>query len=77
MKLKLLEPLNKLFKDEVRALGKTLKLPDNIVYQQPFPGPGIAIRIIGSINKQKIHLVQATDAILRQEFAKAHLDKSI
>jgi GMP synthase (glutamine-hydrolysing) len=77
MKLKLIEPLNKLFKDEVRQLGKELGLPEHLVMRQPFPGPGLAIRIIGSIDSEKIRLVQETDAILQEEIRKAKLDKSI
>jgi GMP synthase (glutamine-hydrolysing) len=77
MDFKLLEPLNTLFKDEVRSLGKTLGLPNNIVYQQPFPGPGIAVRIIGSVDVNKIKLVQESDAILREEFIKANLNKTV
>jgi GMP synthase (glutamine-hydrolysing) len=77
MKLKLIEPLNKLFKDEVRQLGKELGLPEHLVMRQPFPGPGLAIRIIGSIDSEKIRLVQETDAILQEEIRKAKLDRSI
>jgi GMP synthase (glutamine-hydrolysing) len=77
MKLKLIEPLNKLFKDEVRVLGKKLGLPEHMVMRQPFPGPGLAIRIIGSIDPIKIKLVQETDVILQEEIKKAKLDKSI
>ena len=77
MKFKLIEPLNILFKDEVRALGLELGLPYNIVWRQPFPGPGLAIRIIGSITEEKIRIVQDSDAILREEIAKNHLEKDI
>lgn len=77
MKFKLLEPLNVLFKDEVRKLGKALGMPDELIYRQPFPGPGLGIRIIGEITPEKIQIVQDTDAILREEFAKAKLDKEI
>jgi GMP synthase (glutamine-hydrolysing) len=77
MKLKLIEPLNTLFKDEVRKLGKELGLPEYIVNRQPFPGPGLAIRIIGTINKEKIRLVQETDVILQDEIQKANLQNSI
>jgi GMP synthase (glutamine-hydrolysing) len=77
MKFKLIEPLNTLFKDEVRELGKQLGLPTHMVNRQPFPGPGLAIRIIGAIDQNKIRLVQETDVILQEEIKKAHLDKSI
>jgi GMP synthase (glutamine-hydrolysing) len=77
MKLKLIEPLNKLFKDEVRELGKQLRLPEVMVNRQPFPGPGLAIRIIGAITREKIKLVQDSDAILQEEIFKANLTKSI
>ena len=77
MKFKLIEPLNVLFKDEVRELGLALGLPYNIVWRQPFPGPGIAIRIIGNITEDKIRIVQDSDQILREEIAKAHLEKDI
>ncbi|MDR0739994.1 MAG: glutamine-hydrolyzing GMP synthase [Mycoplasmataceae bacterium] len=77
MRLKLIEPLNKLFKDEVRELGRQLGLPETIVARQPFPGPGLAIRIIGSITKEKIKLVQKTDVVLHEEIMRAKLDKNI
>jgi GMP synthase (glutamine-hydrolysing) len=63
----LIEPLDHFFKDEVRALGETLGLPDYIVYRQPFPGPGLAIRIIGSITAEKLELLKDADAIVREE----------
>ena len=74
---KLIEPLNTLFKDEVRELGLKLGLSPEIVYRQPFPGPGLAIRIIGEITPSKIKLVQESDYILRDEIKKAGLDKEI
>lgn len=77
MKLKLIEPLNQLFKDEVRELGKLLGLPDEIVHRQPFPGPGLAIRILGEITEAKIKIVQDSDYILRTEIKAAHLDQEI
>lgn len=77
MKFKLIEPLNTLFKDEVRKLGLELGLPEKIVMRQPFPGPGLAIRIVGEITQEKIRLVQESDAILREEIKKANLDKVI
>ena len=77
MKFELVEPLNKLFKDEARALGEALGIPHEIVWRQPFPGPGLAIRIIGDITEEKLHIVRESDAILREEIAKAGLDKEI
>jgi GMP synthase (glutamine-hydrolysing) len=77
MKLKLFEPLNVLFKDEVRKLGLQLGLPEQIIMRQPFPGPGLAIRIIGEINAKKIKIIQESDAILRTEIKNANLDKAI
>jgi GMP synthase (glutamine-hydrolysing) len=69
----IVEPLNNLFKDEVREVGLLLGLPKELVYRQPFPGPGLAIRIVGEITKEKIKIVQEADAIFREEVAKAHL----
>lgn len=77
MQFKLIEPLNTLFKDEVRALGTELGLPDEMVWRQPFPGPGLGIRIIGDVTEDKIRIVQDSDAILREEIAKAGLDRDI
>ncbi len=77
MKFKLIEPLNVLFKDEVRALGLEMGLPYEIVWRQPFPGPGLAIRIIGDITEEKLEIVRKSDAILREEIASAWLDKEI
>lgn len=73
----IIEPLRLLFKDEVRSLGKELGLPDYLVYRQPFPGPGLAVRIIGDITKEKISILQDADYIFRDEIAKAGLDKGI
>jgi GMP synthase (glutamine-hydrolysing) len=67
MKLKLLEPLRFLFKDEVRALGSLLNLPEKWLYRHPFPGPGIGIRILGEINPESIEIVQSSDQILFEE----------
>ncbi|HBY65973.1 MAG TPA: GMP synthase (glutamine-hydrolyzing) [Acholeplasmataceae bacterium] len=77
MKLILIEPLNTLFKDEVRALGLLLGLPNAIVSRQPFPGPGLAIRILGDVTEDKIRMVQDSDQILREEIKSHGLDKSI
>jgi GMP synthase (glutamine-hydrolysing) len=77
MRFKLIEPLKSLFKDEVREVGKRLGLPDEIVHRQPFPGPGLAIRIIGDVTEEKIKIVQESDAILHQEIDKADLRGSI
>jgi GMP synthase (glutamine-hydrolysing) len=67
MKLKLLEPLRELFKDEGRIVGKELGLPDNLVYRQPFPGPGLAIRIIGEVTEERLHILKEADNIVRDE----------
>lgn len=72
----IVEPIRDLFKDEVRAIGLELGLPEELVYRQPFPGPGLAVRIIGEITEEKIKIAQDSDAILREEFKKAGLDKT-
>ncbi|MET3558010.1 GMP synthase (glutamine-hydrolyzing) [Streptococcus rupicaprae] len=77
MQFELIEPLNTLFKDEVRALGTALGMPDEIVWRQPFPGPGLAIRVMGEITEEKLATVRESDAILREEIAKAGLDRDI
>lgn len=77
MQFQLIEPLNTLFKDEVRALGKELGLPDEMVWRQPFPGPGLGIRVIGEVTEEKLNMVRDSDAILREEIARAGLDKDI
>jgi GMP synthase (glutamine-hydrolysing) len=71
----IVEPLRDLFKDEVRAIGLELGLPEELVYRQPFPGPGLAVRIIGEITAEKIKIAQDSDAILREEFIKHGIDK--
>lgn len=73
----ILEPLKELFKDEVRALGEALGLPAELVWRQPFPGPGLAIRILGDVTEDKLHVVRETDAILRDEIQKAGLNREI
>ena len=73
----IIEPLRMLFKDEVRALGTTLGLDERLVWRQPFPGPGLAIRIIGDITPEKVAVLQDADAIFREEIANAGLDRSI
>ena len=69
----LIEPLRMLFKDEVRALGTALGLPHDLVWRQPFPGPGLAIRCIGAVDPEKISIIRESDAILREEVARANL----
>lgn len=77
MSFQLIEPLNTLFKDEVRALGTELGMPDSIVWRQPFPGPGLGIRVLGEVTKDKLEIVRESDAILREEIANAGLDRDI
>jgi len=73
----LIEPLYQLFKDEVRACGIELGLPADMVYRQPFPGPGLGVRCLGAITKERLEAVRESDAILREEFEKAGLDKKV
>ena len=73
----IVEPLRLLFKDEVRKAGLELGIPEKLVYRQPFPGPGLGIRIIGEVTAEKVKIVQEADAIYREEIAKAGLDKTI
>ncbi|WP_181347925.1 glutamine-hydrolyzing GMP synthase [Thalassobacillus sp. CUG 92003] len=77
MNFDLIEPLNTLFKDEVRKLGSELGVPDDIVWRQPFPGPGLAIRVLGDITEEKLEVVRESDAILREEIKNAGLDRDI
>ncbi len=77
MEFELIEPLNTLFKDEVRALGTALGMPDSIVWRQPFPGPGLGIRVLGEITDEKVEIVRESDAILREEIAKNGLDQDV
>ncbi len=73
VKLELVEPLKFLFKDEVRVVGHELGLPDNMVYRQPFPGPGLGVRCVGAITRDRLAALRESDAILREEFEKAGL----
>ena len=73
----LIEPLRMLFKDEVRTLGEALGLPSALVWRQPFPGPGLAIRVIGEVTPEKVQIVRESDAIFREEIAKAGLDRQV
>ena len=77
MTLKLVEPLRALFKDEVRRLGKELGLPDEIVLRQPFPGPGLGVRIIGEVTPERVAILQHADAIVREEVAAAGLEREL
>lgn len=77
MQFELIEPLNKLFKDEVRELGEVLGMPHDLVWRQPFPGPGLAIRIMGEITEPRLEKVRDSDLILREEIAKAGLNEKI
>jgi len=77
MNLKLLEPVRELFKDEVRLLGKELGMPDEVVYRQPFPGPGLAIRCIGELSAEKLDILREADAIVIEEIRKAGLYREI
>ena len=77
MQFELVEPLKFLFKDEVRVVGKALGLPDNMVYRQPFPGPGLGVRCLGAITRDRLEAVRESDAILREEFAKNGLEGKV
>ena len=77
LQFELVEPLRLLFKDEVRVVGKALGLPDNMVYRQPFPGPGLGVRCLGAITRERLEAVRESDAILREEFAKNGLEGKV
>ena len=77
MKFGLVEPVRLLFKDEVRMVGKALGLPDSMVYRQPFPGPGLGVRCLGAITRERLEAVRESDAILREEFAKNGLEGKV
>ncbi len=77
LKFELVEPLKHLFKDEVRACGLELGLPNEMVFRQPFPGPGLGVRCLGAITRDRLEAVRESDAILREEFARAGLDKKV
>ena len=77
LKFELLEPLRLLFKDDVRVVGKSLGLPDGMVYRQPFPGPGLGVRCLGAITRERLEAVRESDAILREEFAKNGLEGKV
>lgn len=77
LKFELVEPLKFLYKDEVRVVGKALGLPDNMVYRQPFPGPGLGVRCLGAITRDRLECVRESDAILREEFAANGLEGKV
>ena len=77
LKFELVEPVKFLYKDEVRVVGKALGLPDNMVYRQPFPGPGLGVRCVGAITRDRLEAVRESDAILREEFAKNGLEGKV
>jgi GMP synthase (glutamine-hydrolysing) len=77
MRLKLIEPLRYLFKDEVRKVGIELGLPEEMVWRQPFPGPGLAIRIIGEVTKEKLEILRSADFIFMNEIKKANLYRQL
>ena len=77
LKFELVEPVKFLYKDEVRVVGKQLGLPDNMVYRQPFPGPGLGVRCVGAITRDRLEAVRESDAILREEFKRSGLEGKV
>ncbi len=77
LRFELVEPVKFLYKDEVRVVGKSLGLPDGMVYRQPFPGPGLGVRCVGAITRERLEAVRESDAILREEFAAAGLEGKV
>ena len=77
LKFRLVEPLKQLFKDEVRQCGLQLGLPESMVYRQPFPGPGLGVRCLGAITRERLEAVRESDAILREEFERAGLSRKV
>ena len=77
LQFELVEPIRLLYKDEVRVVGKALGLPDNMVYRQPFPGPGLGVRCLGAITRDRLEMVRESDAILREEFARCGLEGKV
>jgi GMP synthase (glutamine-hydrolysing) len=77
MRMELIEPLRELFKDEVREVGVQLGMPDDLVWRQPFPGPGLAVRILGEITDERVAILQKADAIVREEIRAAELHRKV
>jgi GMP synthase (glutamine-hydrolysing) len=77
LKFKLIEPLRELFKDEVRVLGKELRIPDEILWRQPFPGPGLAVRILGEVTNENVEILKNADHVITEEIKKAGLYRTI
>jgi GMP synthase (glutamine-hydrolysing) len=77
MDFELIEPLRLLFKDEVRIMGQKLGIPDEILWRQPFPGPGLGVRVLEEVTREKVHILREADAIVREEIAKAGLDREL
>ena len=77
MRFELVEPLRALFKDEVRLLGEQLGLPEDIVWRQPFPGPGLAVRIVGTVTRERVEILRAADAVVTEEVKRAGLYRSL
>ena len=77
MKMRLVEPLRLLFKDEVRRVGEELGMPERMVWRQPFPGPGLAIRIIGDVTAERLHILREADAIIQEEVRRAGLYREL